>query len=69
MTKEMDIIITPEGEIKIEASGYTGGDCMKALEAYLKHMREHGIETDMKDHKKKPAFYQTAQGGSLKVGH
>lgn len=66
--KEIEFVISPEGEIIIEASGYTGGSCLKVLDEYLAHMKAHGVDTEMKDHKKKPAFYQTAQGSSLQVG-
>lgn len=59
---EMEIIITPEGEIKIEAAGYKGGSCLKDLDEYRKHMAAGGVTTDIKDQKKKPEFYavQTA---------
>ncbi len=66
--KEQKITITPEGEIKIEAEGYTGGDCLKDLEKYIKFMKEHGVDLEVKDQKKKPAFYMTKTDSSIQVG-
>lgn len=33
MTKQIDVLITPEGEVKISTSGYKGSECLKATEA------------------------------------
>lgn len=66
--KEMEIVITPDGEIKIEAAGYSGGACMKDLDKYLAHMRAGGVSTDLKDQKKKPEFCQVAADTRIKTG-
>lgn len=31
--KKIDVLITPEGEVKITTSGYKGAECLKATEA------------------------------------
>lgn len=66
--KEMEIIIAPDGSIKIEAAGYSGGTCMKDLDKYIAHLRAGGVTTDLKDQKKKPEFYQVAADNRIKTG-
>lgn len=52
MQRTIEMSIGPDGTVKIEASGFTGGDCIKATEDLEKAL---GV-TSKRDRKKE--FYQ-----------
>lgn len=58
--EELLIEVTPEGQIKFETIGKKGDTCMKELDEYRKFLAFAGIETTVKDQKKKPEFYEKA---------
>ncbi len=55
MKPTVEIIITPQGEISIDAVNFKGADCEKAT-AYLEEAL--GV---VKNRAKKPEYYQTRQ--------
>lgn len=52
---EIEIIISPDGEISIEAKGYTGGKCLEATKPYEKAL---GVTIERK---KKPEFFSESE--------
>lgn len=58
--EELIIEVTPEGNIKFETIGKKGDTCMKELDEYRKFLAAAGIETAIRNQKKKPEFYEKA---------
>ena len=44
--KQVEIVISPTGEIKIDAQGFKGAECTKATEALSKALGEVSKETN-----------------------
>ena len=57
MKPTVEIIVSPQGEITIDAVNFKGADCEKAT-AYLEEAL--GV---VKDRVKKPEYHQTRQAG------
>lgn len=59
--KSIEVTVSPEGEVKIEAVGFRGGSCTLATKALEQAMGLSGKST------KKPE-YNATEGASQKVG-
>ena len=69
MSEELEIDIAPDGTLKVEAKGYRGGACIDALDKLLADLKQGGIETNIKDQKKKQEFYATSTKQEVKTSH
>ncbi len=54
--KTIHFTITQDGKIHFDAQGFTGQDCQKAIEAYL---RQTGLKPE--DIRLKPEYYHSTQ--------
>jgi hypothetical protein len=64
--QKITITITPDG-MKVDAEGFTGGQCIVEQDALENFLRQKGIEQTGKDQKKKlEQMYQTAPGNQVK---
>lgn len=65
MVETLKIEITPKG-IKVDASGFIGGKCIKTQEDLEKFLAMHGIMTKSKDQKRKlEQMYASAPGETI----
>jgi hypothetical protein len=62
MAKKIDVVIGKNGEINIEASGFTGNDCLAATKALEEALGVAG------EHTRKGEQFITAQGLAAKAG-
>lgn len=58
MKRIIEVIVSADGQIKIEALGFTGPDCEKAT-AFLE--KALGV---IKEHRKKPEYYTAVKQGN-----
>lgn len=69
MTKELEIDIAPDGSLKVEAKGYHGAGCIDALDKLLEDLKQGGIETNIKDQKKKQEYYVAGTKQTIQTSH
>lgn len=69
MSEELEIDISPTGEFKVEAKGYRGAGCTDALDNLLEDLKRGGIETSIKDQKKKQEYYAAGTKQTIKTSH
>ena len=69
MAEELEIDIAPDGTLKVEAKGHRGAGCIDELNKLLEDLRQGGIETNIKNQKKKQEFYETAAKQTIKTSH
>jgi len=65
--EEIKAKINDDGSIEIETSGFKGQSCMKELEKLTKSLAVMGINTSVKDQKKKPEYYLAGQDTGIKI--
>lgn len=58
MPKQIKIIILPEGNVKMETSGFQGNICITEADRILKELEKDGIKPTKIDRKYTPEFYQ-----------
>lgn len=69
MAEELEIDIAPDGSMKVEAKGYKGAGCIDALDKLLESLKQGGIETNIKDQKKKQEYYAAGTKQTIKTNH
>jgi len=52
--ERLNVQIDEEGQISIEASGFSGKACLQATEELLEALKEAGIDADIADFRAKP---------------
>lgn len=67
--QELEITISPTGAMTIEAKGHKGSGCLTELNAILEGIGRDGIETSIKDQKKKQEYYATATAATIQAKH
>ena len=64
---EIILSVTPDG-MKLEAKGYTGGECLKDLEAVKKELAEkYGIHMEQKDQKLKAEYHTVKEQSKIET--
>ena len=61
MTKVIEVIVSPEGDTRVETKGYTGAECREATRFLETALGETASE------KLKPEFHQTSTTQSQKA--
>jgi fatty acid/phospholipid biosynthesis enzyme len=62
MTSKITFDITDNG-IVVDSEGFKGNTCLKELESLKSFLKTNGgIDMNVTDQKKKPSFYQPAEG-------
>jgi hypothetical protein len=56
--KELHITINEEGEVEVEAKGYSGPACAKDLEKLQQALKSLGVETKKLSERKKPEYFK-----------
>ena len=69
MSEELEIDIAPDGTLKVEAKGYRGAGCIDALNKLLEDLKQGGIETSIKDQKKKQEYYAAGTKQTVSTKH
>lgn len=69
MSEELEIDIAPDGAMKVEAKGYRGAGCIESLNKLLEDLKHGGIETNIKEQKKKQEYHATATKQTIHAKH
>ena len=59
--QELKAKINPDGTFEIETSGFKDHSCVDELDKAIKELEALGIETEIKEMKKKPEYYVQGQ--------
>ena len=69
MSDELEITIAPDGTLKVEAKNHKGAGCLDELNVLLRDLEKDGIQTGIKDQKKKQEYYAAATKQTIQTKH